>query len=148
MNRNWTFYVYLLLGVALVFGLLDWVWGHKILQVGLPDCICGAGVLILAYGLVRDLILLWIDKSPVPQTTVRIACLCLESNVGLLLVFLGLLLRLFPVRPVIALPEGGFVTGASLLLLAAHATRDWVLVLTRIPDHRSILPSWPGRNRH
>ena len=147
MKRSWPFYVYLFLGAVLVFGLLDWVWGRRVLQVGLPDCVSGAGVLILAYGLVRDLILLWVEKSPAPKTTVRMACLCLESNVGLLLVFLGLLLRLLPTRPMISLPEGGFLTGAALLLLAAHATRDWVLVLTRVPDHRSILPSWPRKGR-
>lgn len=147
MRRDWVFFTYLFFTGTALIGGLDWIVGHRIIQTGLSDYVTDSGVLILAYGLVRDLILLIGEKASVPpKAPIRMTCLCLESNLGLFLALLGLLVRLIPAPLLISLPEGLVITGASILLVAAHATRDWVVTLTRIPNHRSILPSRKSKN--
>lgn len=102
-----------------------------------------AGLILLCYGLVRDVYLLRscpCETEDAPKT--RSSMLCVESLVGFSAVASGLGLHwLGWTKPVT------FTLGAGLLLVAlilafGHKTRNWVLILAEVPDHHNVIPTF------
>lgn len=105
--------------------------------------IWGAGVLLLAYGLLRDLYLLRQCRcEQAREEGVKSSMICVESLVGMTVVAQGLLLHWLGWTPYLKTPIGLVMVGAAAVLAFGHLTRDWVLLLVSIPNHRNILPTW------
>jgi hypothetical protein len=106
--------------------------------VPLPDLFRWSGILILAQGLARDLCLLALRRAR-PQAVRRLACLCVESTLGVGLLGLCLLLSLLGGGGQVHCPLWGVLAAAAGIWSAGFLTRDLVLQIHRDPDHLAIL---------
>lgn len=102
----------------------------------------------LVQGGLRDLRLLYLLKSrPVTAPRRRLACLCLESSVGLTGVMVGVLLALGGLRGQITLNAGRWMLLAAAVFALGFLARDLVISwrppgIRRDPDHHSIIFTW------
>jgi len=120
------------LGVALHPGR---VW-----MLSISDVFRGAGILLLAQGLVRDLLLLAVQCPRPPQAAPRrMLCLCVESSVGSALIAICIVLAGLGMHEQVGLSKAVVLGGGAALWSFGYLTRDLVLQVQRSPDHRSIL---------
>ena len=107
-----------------------------------------AASILLGQGLLRDLWLLWRSRqaSRAPGAAGH-RCLCVESGLGVLIVFAGVALLLGGVGDSVALSRVGWTLLVLLSLVTGYTVKDWVFEwnpwrLRREKDHASIIFSW------
>lgn len=102
----------------------------------------------LVQGGVRDLWLLYLLKSrPAAVPSRRLACMCLESSVGLAGLLVGVVLALAGVGGQIALTPTRWMLLTAAVLTLGFLAKDLViswrpLGVRRDPDHHSIIFTW------
>lgn len=111
----------------------------------------GSGLILLIYGLVRDLLLIWGHHKEGStdgegEEKQKMAVICLESTLGGGLVALGLLLQILQWTPVVQIPWSAILLAGGLIVAFGHATRDWVLIVAKVANHRNLIPSWNVTN--
>lgn len=121
-----------------------WLPGH----LGTGELLVTACLAWLVQGGVRDLWLLYRLKSR-PATTPprRLACLCLESSVGLAGVLLGVGLALSGLGGSVTLSPARWMLLAAVVFTAGFLAKDLViswrpLAVRRDPDHHSVIFTW------
>lgn len=117
------------------------------LDVPLGHLIAHAAAVVLGQGLVRDLARVAARRlaaAPATVPTERLACLCAESSVGLLLVVVGIGLTLAGDPRTVALTGDRLTLALGGLLIFGFVAKDWVLVLRRVEDHATIAVGPPG----
>ena len=102
----------------------------------LGQVLAAAGAVILAQGLVRDVVRLATRDASAPRQRMR--CLCAESAVGPALVVAGILLLLAGTGGPVDLDRPRVVGGLAALLAFGFVAKDWVIVLKRVDDHGAI----------
>ena len=95
-----------------------------------------AAAVILAQGLIRDLLRLALQGRG--QVTRRLRCLCAESTIGVGLLGAGALLLLLGLEEPVQVDRARLVAGMAGLLALGFVAKDYVLVLRREEDHASI----------
>lgn len=96
-----------------------------------------SAALLLAQGLIRDVARMLLFRAPGEKR--KIACLCAESTVGLLLVLVALGLTLLGIEDTIALgraPLAGLILG---LLVFGFIAKDYVIIIRKEKDHASVI---------
>lgn len=114
---------------------LNWP-GSSLLWVG--------GLILLGYGLIRDIYLLRTcpcDEASKSERK-RSSMLCVESFVGFSAVALGLCLQWLEWTKPVELSAGLGLVLATMILAFGHLTRDWVLILAAVPDHHNVIPTF------
>lgn len=132
--------LYLVCGLAGLAGLV--VWDRGSVTAPAAAFLWGAGLTLLAYGLVRDVWLILRGHPEEDAPKVKLAMTCFESMAGMGAVALGLGLHGLGWTPPVALPLGAVMAGAAAVVAFGHATRDWVLILVVVPNHRNLIPTW------
>ena len=114
---------------------LQWQ-GAKFLWIG--------GLVLLGYGLVRDVYLL--RTCPCDEAAKadrkKSSMLCVESFVGFSAVALGLALQYFQWSKPVEVSMGLCLVLSAVILAFGHRTRDWVLILAEVPDHHNVIPTF------
>ena len=104
---------------------LRWVFGY-------------AAAVILGQGLVRDLVRIAFRRAP-PAETFKMACLCAESSLGLVLLLVGVGgLTLLGVKETILIDQTRLGIGLLTLLLVGLIAKDYVIVIKRVEDHAAV----------
>jgi hypothetical protein len=117
-------------------------------QLGTGELLVIACLIWLVQGGLRDLWLLYLLKSrPATAPRRKLACMCLESSVGLTGVVLGVVLALCGVGGHIMLNPGRWMLLAAAVLALGFLAKDLViswrpLGVRRDPDHHSIIFTW------
>jgi hypothetical protein len=104
----------------------------------------GSGIVLLGYGLIRDLYLLKAcpcEKLP-PEQRKKSSMMCVESCLGFAAVALGLSLQWLGWTKQVELSVGSLTLLASFILAFGHATRNMVFILAEVPDHHNIIPTF------
>jgi hypothetical protein len=104
----------------------------------------GSGLVLLGYGLVRDIYLLAAcpcEKLP-PEQRKKSSMMCVESCIGFGLVALGLGLHWLGWTKMVEFSYGSLAIVASLILAFGHLTRNMVFILAEVPDHHNIVPTF------
>jgi hypothetical protein len=102
----------------------------------------------LVQGGLRDLWLLYLVKRrPAHSPPRRLACMCLESSVGLTGVLVGVVLALCDLGRTFLLTPARWMLLAAIVLTLGFLARDLIiswrpLGLRRDPDHHSIVFTW------
>jgi len=102
----------------------------------------------LMQGGLRDLWFIYLRKSqPATNPPRRLACMCLESSVGLTGVVIGVLLAISGTGGSVALDPARWVLLAAVVLVVGFLAKDLViswrpLGVRRDPDHHSIVFTW------
>ncbi len=115
-------------------------------QVGVGALLVIACLIWLVEGGLRDLWLLYLLKSQ-PAAPRRLACMCLESSVGLTGVVVGVILALCNVGGQIAFNPARWMLLTATVLALGFVAKDFViswrpLGVRRDPDHHSIVFTW------
>jgi putative Mn2+ efflux pump MntP len=138
-----TVIAYTISTLIILSGAVAWFAGAGALQQPAAVYIWASGVVLLGYGLIRDLVLIARGLEEDEAGTQRkMAVICLESTLGLLLFAIGISLHILHWTPVLALPVGAALVGAGVIVAFGHATRDWVLILARVENHHNLIPTW------
>jgi hypothetical protein len=123
--------------------------GHRLpTRLALGELLVIACLTWLLQGGVRDLWLLYLLKSrPTPTPPRRLACMCLESSVGLAGLLLGVGLALAGIGGPVTLSPGRWMLLAAAVLALGFLARDLVITwrplgVRRDPDHHSIIFTW------
>jgi hypothetical protein len=116
-------------------------------ELGTGPLLVIACLMWLVQGGLRDLWLLHVLKSQPVAAPRRIACLCLESSVGLTGIVVGVGLALAGIGGQVALNPGRWMLLAAVILTVGFFARDLViswrpLGVRRDPDHHSIVFTW------
>ena len=117
-------------------------------QLGTGELLVIACLAWLVQGGLRDLWLLYLLKSrPVTAPRRRLACLCLESSVGLTGVVVGVLLALGGLGGQSTLNAGRWMLLAAAMFALGFLAKDLVISwrppgIRRDPDHHSIIFTW------
>ena len=117
-------------------------------ELGTGELLVIACLAWLVQGGIRDLWLLYLLKSHSPSTPRRrLACMCLESSVGLTGVMIGVVLALCGVGGRIALNSNRWMVLAAGVLVLGFLAKDLViswrpLGVRRDPEHHSIVFTW------
>ena len=117
-------------------------------ELGMGELLVIACLAWLVQGGLRDLWLLYLGKShPTPEPRRRLACMCLESSVGLTGVMLGVVLALSGLGARVALTANRWMLLAAAVLTLGFVAKDFVITwrplgLRRDPDHHTIILAW------
>ena len=116
-------------------------------QLGTGELLVIACLAWLAQGGLRDIWLLYLLKSQPSAAPRRLACMCLESSVGLTGVVLGVVLALCGLGGQITLTPARWMLLAAAVLTLGFLARDLVISwrppgIRRDPDHHSIIFTW------
>jgi len=117
-------------------------------QLGAGELLTIACLTWLVQGGVRDLWLLYLMKSrPAVTPRRKLACMCLESSVGLTGLVVGVMLALSGIGGRITLNAGRWMLVAGMVFTLGFLAKDFViswrpLGLRRDPDHHTILFTW------
>lgn len=135
---------YLFCAATTVTGGMLWSQDCSTLTYPAAVFIWASGLLLLCYGLVRDLYLLRTCpcKGDGEGEKQKVSMLCVESTIGLLVVGQGLALQWLGWTPLATISLGSVLVVAGLILAFGHKTRDWVLILAVAPEHHNLLPTW------
>ena len=111
-----------------------------------------AALALLLQGLIRDLAIL--ARHPPPDTAATaphaLPCICVESAIGLPVIFIGVGLSACNLPLPIALRPWAWPVGATAIWTAGYLAKDIVLTwgpwgFRRVADHGSILVQWRRR---
>jgi hypothetical protein len=115
----------------------------------------GTGALItvlclvwLVQGGVRDLWILWaMKRQPNPGPARKLACLCVESGVGMTGLLLGIGLAVIERGGQVAMTPTRWALGVGLMLTIGFAARNLIFTwrpfgIRRDADHHGIVVSW------
>jgi len=109
-------------------------------MLSISDLFRGSGILLLAQGLVRDLVLMAVIRVRPPRAAPRrMLCLCVESSVGSALIAICIVLAALGMHERVGLSAAVVLGGCGALWSFGYLVRDLVLQVQRSPDHRSIL---------
>ncbi len=97
-----------------------------------------AGIL-LAQGLVRDVLKLVARRSTQADGARRIMCLCAESTIGLVLVVVGGALAAAGLNQPVTLGHWSVAASVPLILAFGFVAKDYVVSIRRETDHASVL---------
>ncbi len=116
-------------------------------QLGTGPLLVIACLAWLVQGGLRDLWLLYLLKSQPVKTPRRLACMCLESSVGLTGVVVGVVLALCNLGGQVALSPARWMLLAAVVFTVGFLAKDLViswrpLGVRRDPDHHSIVFTW------
>jgi len=123
-------------------------WAHgPVWMLSISDLFRGAGVLLLAQGLLRDLGLLAIQarsrRAAAPAVAAaapqRMRCLCVESTLGSALIGICIVLAALGMHERVGLSAAVVLGGCASLWSVGYLSRDLVLQVHREPDHRMII---------
>ena len=101
-------------------------------------------MLLLAQGLVRDVVTLYLERASRPdEESPPMLCLCVESTVGLAGIVAGVVLSLAGLGGALNLSVTLWTVAAAVVLGVGLAIRDWVVKLrplriVHVPNHGSI----------
>ena len=108
--------------------------------LSVSDLFRGAGILLLAQGLLRDLALLVANRiHPAGAAPRRMLCVCIESTAGTALIMICIVLAALGMHQQASLSAAAVLSGCAALWSFGYLTRDLVLQVQRVPDHRSVL---------
>ena len=114
----------------------------------LGHLLLAAAVLLLAQGLLRDLWLLQRTRSSAASVVPRrLACLCVESGLGVAGVVAGLVLLGSGVDLPVTMSPARWGTATAAVLALGFVIRHWIIALhplrlVRDADHLGILVRW------
>jgi hypothetical protein len=116
-------------------------------QLGSGSLLVIACLAWLVQGGLRDLWLLYLVKSQPAATPRRLACMCLESSVGLTGLVIGVVLAVGNVGGRHTLNANRWMLLAAVVLTVGFLAKDLViswrpLGVRRDPDHHSIVFTW------
>ena len=117
-------------------------------ELGTGELLVIACLAWLVQGGLRDLWLLYVLKSqPATAPRRRLACMCLESSVGLTGVVVGVVLALCGIGGRVAFDAGRWMILAAVVFTLGFLAKDLViswrpLGVRRDPDHHTILFTW------
>jgi len=117
-------------------------------QLGTGELLVIACLAWLVQGGLRDLWPLYLLKAqPATAPRRRLACMCLESSVGLTGIVLGAALALSGIGGQITLSPARWMLLAAAVLTLGFLARDLVISwrppgIRRDPDHHSIIFTW------
>ncbi len=98
-----------------------------------------AAAMLLAQSLVRDVVRMWLDRNKEGAPKRRIGCLCAESTIGLLLVFIAIGLTLIGISQTIAVGRMEVTVVGAVLLFGGFFAKDFVVIVRREKDHGSVV---------
>jgi hypothetical protein len=96
-----------------------------------------AGALLLTQGLLRDVIKLALRRERSEKK--RIACLCAESSIGLLLVLAGMALAALGLNQPVVASATAVLLGPPLVLVLGFIAKEYVVVIRKEKDHGSVI---------
>ncbi len=96
-----------------------------------------SAALLLAQGLLRDVARLLLFRAPGEKR--KIACLCAESTVGLLLVLIALGLTLLGIEDTVTLARTPLALVLVGLLVFGFFAKDYVIIVRKEKDHASVI---------
>jgi len=112
-------------------------------MLSISDLFRGAGVLLLAQGLARDLVILAIQamgrRRSAHAGPRRMLCLCVESTVGSALIVICIVLAALGMHERVGLSATVVLGGCAALWSFGYLSRDLVLQVHREPDHLMII---------
>lgn len=116
-------------------------------QLGTGSLLVVACLAWLVQGGLRDLWLLYLLKSQPVAVPRRLACMCLESSLGLTGIVIGIVLALCNFGGQHTLTPGRWMLLAALVFTTGFLAKDLViswrpLGVRRDPDHHSIVFTW------
>jgi len=117
-------------------------------QLGTGPLLVIACLIWLVQGGVRDLWLLYLQNSqPATTPSRRVACMCLESSVGLTGIAVGVALALGGLGGNVALSPVRWMLLVTAVLTLGFFAKDLVITwrplgVRRVPDHHSIVFTW------
>jgi hypothetical protein len=103
-------------------------------------------VVFLAHTLLRDLVLLYQQKTRENFTAPKVAqVFCVESGIGMILVAFGIILFLGNIGEVLILTKAGWLFSLLFLMLINYGLKDLVFGwnpwrIYRDPNHLNIIP--------
>jgi hypothetical protein len=130
------------IGGLLFVGMLAWRLGftYPTVDVDLWQYITYSGGAFLAIGLVRDVIIKLTAKSACAPRRAGEKMICLESLVGPMLVFGGLVLLAVGVHNVWRPPVPMLGIYLAALFIVSGMTKDIVIVFRREKNHINVIP--------
>lgn len=116
-------------------------------SLGTGSLVVLACLMWLVQGGLRDLWLLYLLKSQPAPAPRRLACMCLESSVGLTGVVVGVILALCHLGGSVALSPARWMLLTAAVLTLGFLAKDLViswrpLGVRRDPEHHSIVFTW------
>lgn len=96
-----------------------------------------AAALILAQGLVRDLVRLALPRPEGERR--RLACLCAESAIGMVLLLAAAAITLLGVTQTVALDRTCLALSVLTVLGAGFFAKDYVVTVRKEKDHASVV---------
>ena len=134
-----------LITIATLVALTAMLGSHLPTALPMGHLVLFASALLLLQSLVRDVVILLLQRRAPRSGTVRRArCMCLESTFGAAGVLAGLLVSLTAVRTAAELTSLTWTVVVAAVLLAGFAMREhiltwWPLRVKRDPDHLNII---------
>lgn len=104
--------------------------------------IWSGGLILLIYGMIRDLYLLRTCPCEEGQAKQKSSMICVESFFGLSAVTLGLGLQWLDWSKPVTVTLGVALAAGAVIVALGHKTRDWVLILAEVPGHHNVIPTF------
>lgn len=134
--------------ILLVSPNIWWITTPLPAKISVGNLLLLFSICLLAQGLIRDVCLLWSARKTMPNQSKQSAqCMCIESTIGLIGVFIGLLLLFMATRATINMSPILWGISIPLVLISGFFIKDYVVEwnpwrLRKEKDHMNIVFSW------
>lgn len=103
--------------------------------------LCYAAGLILGQGLIRDLSIIIrrrLKGEAKPEGS-RMKCLCAESSLGLIVIFLGCLMLFLGIEKSVTFDQWALSGTALGLMILGFLIKDYVVIVRKEKDHQNLI---------